>query len=97
MTDIVTFTASLWQMGGSWVFVTVPLDLSEAIRAIPRPPSPGFGSVKVSATIGGSRWSTSIFPESASRCYVLPVKRPIRTAENVGLGDAVVVQLELAE
>jgi hypothetical protein len=83
--------------GGSWVFVTVPPDLSEAVRAIPRPPSPGFGSVKVNATIGGSRWSTSIFPESESRCYVLPVKRPIRTAEGVDVGDAVAVRFDLAE
>lgn len=90
------FTAPLWQWrGGSWVFVTLPDDLAEAIRSIPRPPKPGFGSIRVRATIGASSWETSIFPESGGPAYVLPVKRVIRVAEGVDVDDVVAVQLEL--
>ena len=99
MTDAYDFTATLWSTPSmaTWVFVTLPQDISDAIRAQPRPPRPGFGSIRVEVTLGGSQWSTSIFPEASSRCYVLPVKRAIRTAEAVDVGDAVDVQLEVVE
>lgn len=41
----------------------------------------GFGSVRVRATIGGTPWTTSVFP--ATDGYVLPVKRGARDAEAV--------------
>ncbi|SDT06818.1 DUF1905 domain-containing protein [Jiangella sp. DSM 45060] len=94
-----TFDAGLWAYGGemSWVFVTVPPDVSAEIRAVPRPPRPGFGSVKVGVRLGGSSWSTSIFPDSTSGCYVLPVKKVVRTAEGVDDGDAVTVELTVRD
>jgi hypothetical protein len=93
------FTADLWRWkpDGSWVFLSLPADVSEEIRQQPRPPRPGFGSIRVRVTIGGSTWKTSIFPDSTSGCYVLPVKRAVRTAEGVDVGDAVDVRLELLE
>lgn len=94
-----TFDAGLWAYGGEmpWVFVTVPPDVSAEIRAVPRPPRPGFGSVKVGVRLGGSSWSTSIFPDSTSGCYVLPVKKVVRTAEGVDDGDAVTVELTVRD
>ena len=46
----------------------------------------GFGSVRVRATIGSSTWTTSIFPASQAG-YVLPVKRPVRVAEEWSVVD----------
>ena len=94
-----TFTAHLWEMKstGAWVFVTVSQDASDAIRAVPRPPRPGFGSIRVRARLGESRWATSIFPESKSGCYVLPVKKAVRQAEGVDVGDAIEVTIEIVE
>lgn len=94
-----TFGAELWAYGGeaSWVFVTVPADVSADIRALPRPPRPGFGSLKVAVRLGGTSWSTSIFPDAKSGCYVLPVKKAVRTAERVDDGDTVTVELTLRE
>ena len=53
----------------------------------------GFRSVRVTATIGGTTWRTSIFP--GSEAYVLPVKRAVRTAERFEAGDTVAVRVEL--
>lgn len=95
-----TFTTELWEMpttAAAWVFVTLPAEASEAIGSMPRPPRPGFGSIRVRATIGTTSWATSIFPDSKSGCYVLPVKKSVRVTEGIGLGDTVGVSVEVLE
>jgi hypothetical protein len=54
----------------------------------------GFGSVKVTARIGGSAWQTSLFPQKAGGWF-LPVKKPIRLAEGIDFGDEIAGELEL--
>ena len=56
--------------------------------------SRGWGSLKVTATIGESRWSTSVFPAKDTG-WLLPVKASVRKAEGVSEGDIVEVSLEL--
>jgi len=56
----------------------------------------GFGSVRVRATIGTSTWTTSIFPDSQAG-YVLPVKRAVRVAEALDVGDVAMVTVELID
>ncbi|GAA4960883.1 DUF1905 domain-containing protein [Kineococcus glutinatus] len=83
------FTAELWRWEARpdlWVFVRLPADVSAEIRDVPRPRS-GFGAVPVRVACGGSRWSTSVFPESADGAYVLPVKKAVRDGERLALGD----------
>ena len=53
----------------------------------------GWGSLKVVATIGGSRWSTSVFPAKDTG-WLLPVKAAVRKAEGLGEGEPVEVTLE---
>ena len=48
-------------------------------------------------TVGGTTWTTSIFPGSADRAYVLPIKRSIRSAEALEVGDVATVTVELLE
>ena len=81
----------------SWVFVTLPADLSAQIRAMPRPPRPGFGSLRVAATIGSTSWKTSIFPDSKSGCYVLPLKKAVRAAQQLDVDGTADVTIELLE
>jgi hypothetical protein len=76
-----------------WVFAALPDDVSHEIRDVPRPRA-GFDSVKVVVTLGGSRWRTSIFPQSAEGVYVVPVKRSVRDAEGVDTGDRVRIAVE---
>jgi hypothetical protein len=54
----------------------------------------GFGSVKVAAQIGNSRWQTSLFPQKSGGWF-LPVKKPVRLAEGLDFGDEVAGELEL--
>ncbi len=80
--------------GSSWVFATVPPEDSDEIRdTIQR--KAGFGSVRVMVQVGDSRWKTSVFPDKKLGCYVLPVKKAIRKAENVEVGDVIDIDLEV--
>lgn len=79
-----------------WFFVALPGDLSAQIREIPRMRR-GFGAVRVQARIGGSSWTTSIFPDSAAGAYILPLKRAVRDAEGLALDRTVSVRLEIAD
>ena len=54
----------------------------------------GFGSVKVEAEVGASRWSTSVFPQKPGGWF-LPVKKAICRAEGIEAGDDVAVKLAL--
>ena len=80
----------------SWFFTAVPPELSEEIRELPRPPR-GFGSVRVRARVGGTEWTTSIFPDSKSGSYVLPLKKAVRDAENLADGGPVTVRLHVLD
>jgi Domain of unknown function (DUF1905) len=53
----------------------------------------GFGSIRVEVTIEESTWRTSVFPESATGSYLLPVKKQIRKAAEIEDGDEVNVAL----
>ena len=88
-----TFTASLWLWTGkgSWHFITVPLDISAQIKAMTE--RRGFGSVRVAASICDYSWKTSVFPDSKSGCYFLPVKSEIRKACNIRAGDAATIHI----
>jgi hypothetical protein len=91
------FTTRLWRWReGSWHFVTVPQDLSDEVDALVGDATGGFGSVRVHVTIGGSRWSTSLFPSAEAAAYVLPVKKAVRLAEGLAEGDETTVGIRLA-
>ena len=89
-----SFSAPLWRWSGesAWHFLTVPEAIGDDIRSRVEP-GPGFGSVKVTVTVGGSTWSTSVFPDSRSGRYVLPVKAAVRRKERIEDGDEVEVHL----
>ena len=98
MGDRYRFVADLWEWTArpEWFFVSVPQEISEDIEDRPRLPR-GFGSVPVRVTIGSSQWETSIFPESGSGCYALPIKKAVRRAQDIAPGAPVEVELELRE
>lgn len=95
----VVFDAELWiwdaRQADSWTFVRLPTEASEEIRERTRGPRRGFGSHRVRVTVGGSTWTTSIFPDSAGGGYVLPVKRAVRKAEALDAGDIATAALKL--
>ena len=92
-----SFIAELWMSGGpgAWHFVTVPVDFTEPLRASAGSRT-GFGAVPVTAQIGEVVWKTSVFPDAASGCFVLPVKKAVRERNDVEAGDEVSVTLRVA-
>ena len=95
--DPMEFESELWlwdaRRADTWTFVSLPAEVSEDIRQRAGPRR-GFGAVRVRVTVGGSTWTTSIFPDS-TRGYVLPIKRAVRTAEKLAPGDVTAVTVEV--
>ena len=91
------FRGELWHYPeeAGWHFITLPLDLAEEFRDDAVGVVKAFGSVKVGASIAGERWRTSLFWDSKSSSYLLPVKKSVRTAAGIRAGDEVAVELEL--
>ena len=92
-----SFSASLWRWSArtdAWFFVALPPELADEIDAVAGVKA-GFGSVPVTASVGLTRWQTSIFPDAGRGTFVLPVKKAVRTARGVGEGDTLTVTLEL--
>lgn len=92
------FEAEVWEHEGeaSWHFVTLPGQIGDEIHARTERRR-AFGSVPVDAKIGETSWSTSLFPDSKTQSYVLPVKRSVRSSEGVAAGDVVDVEIELRQ
>ena len=84
----------VWVGQAAWHFLTLPPDVSEGVRAI-RGKGRGWGSVRVEATLGGTTWRTSIFPDRKSGAFLLPLKADVRAREGVGGGDTVSVTVEV--
>ncbi len=101
MTAIGTFefTAPLWLHAGSggWHFVTLPGEVADDVTELAEGFRRGFGSVRVAVTVGGSSWRTSLFPDKGRGGFVLPMKRPVRTAEGLSAGEDVAIRLELLD
>lgn len=94
------FDAELWQWDATetaWFFLTVPGDVSDDIEARTVDQTRGFGSVRVEVTIGATTWRTSVFPDSKQEAYVLPVKRAVRAAEELGEGTTAAVELSVLD
>ena len=88
------FKAKVWIYEGPspWYFITVPKKESGELKEMFGPYHRGWGSIPVRVTIGESSWKTSIFWEKKGT-YILPIKKEIRRAENIGNGDLVTLGL----
>jgi hypothetical protein len=94
-----TFDAEIWQTGSmaAWHFVSLPPEAGDEIRDRVDLARPGFGSVRVDVTVGGTRWQTSIFPDTKRGTYVLPLKAAARHAEGLVAGDRATVTIAVRD
>ncbi|MBY6015678.1 DUF1905 domain-containing protein [Qipengyuania gaetbuli] len=104
MSDTVTCTLTLRQWcgeRGTYHLVTITGKEAEAIAMHERlsrlefGSRRGFGSVKVMARIGGTRWKTSVFPQNRKSEWVLLVSKKVMKAEDLAEGDELALELEL--
>jgi hypothetical protein len=93
------FAATLWRYPGadSWHFVSLPVEISADITDVTAGNRRGFGSVRVTVTVGATSWQTSVFPDSKTGAYLLPVKQAVRVAEHLEAGDEVRARLQIPE
>lgn len=87
------FTGEVWFWKGPapFHFVTVPEDESVEIEAASSLVTYGWGMIPVEVRIGGTRWTTSLWPKDGG--YVVPLKVRVRRAEGIDVGDTVTVAL----
>ena len=87
------FSGDVWTWRGPapFHFVTVPEDDCTSLRMAADLVSYGWGMVPVAARIGGTSWTTSLFPKDGG--YIVPLKDAVRRAERIEVGDVVDVAL----
>ncbi len=79
----------------AWHFVSLPKALSLDIKKEYRNFAKGWGSLPVIVTLGKTVWNTSIFPDSKSGEYLLPIKASVRKKEGVWEGDILSLKIKL--
>ena len=80
-----------WRGPSPYHFVTVPEDESVELEAASALVTYGWGMIPVEASIGSTRWRTSLFPKNGG--YVVPLKDKVRRAERIDVGDTVTLRL----
>jgi Domain of unknown function (DUF1905) len=96
----ILFTASLWEWPGqsAWYFVSLPKEYYADIKRMNSSiPKRGFGSVRVEARIGSITWKTSIFPDTKTKAFLLPIKKGVRKAENLTAGSVAEIKIRLID
>jgi hypothetical protein len=95
----ITFTAVVWLYPGTsaaWHFISLPPSAGAAVRALQEGKERrGWGAVRVKATVGKTSWSTSIFPDTKTNTYLLPLKASVRKREGIFVKDQVGIVLEV--
>jgi len=80
-----------WRGPAPYYFVPVPEPLCEDLRVAARDVSYGWGVIPVTVRIGGTSWTTSLFPKDGG--YLVPLKERVRSAEDIAEDDVVEVAL----
>jgi hypothetical protein len=82
-----------WRGPGPFLFAPIPEEHTGEIRYAARLASYGWGVVPVTATIGATRFTTSLFPRDGG--YLLPVKVAVQRAEQVWPGNRVSAEVQV--
>ncbi|GEK80633.1 DUF1905 domain-containing protein [Agrococcus baldri] len=88
-----TAVAIEWRGPAPFVFLPVPPDEAAMIGELSRELTYGWGCIPAAATIGGTSFTTSLFPRDGG--YLLPVKVAVQRAEGVGIGDRMTARMRL--
>jgi hypothetical protein len=82
-----------WRGPAPYHFVWVPEDDAAVIQDVASAITYGWGMIPVAVHIGGTEWTTSLWPKEGR--YVVPIKDKVRHAEQLELGDVVIVRLTI--
>lgn len=89
--------AKVWLYAGksAWHFATLPKRVTNQIKSLFGGLERGWGSFPVSVTIGKTTWQTSIFPDSKTATFLLPLKAEVRKKESLVEGKTITIKIEL--
>ncbi|AFM13057.1 DUF1905 domain-containing protein [Turneriella parva] len=79
-----------------WHFVTLPKKLAAEIKVFHGNLAKSFGSIGVTVTIGDTTWKTSVFSDTKSGSYVLPLKAEVRRREGIVADRTIQIILKIA-
>lgn len=90
--------AKVWRYPGpsGWYFVTIGKKDALEIKYGESGKTVGWGYIRVSAKLGRTKWSTTLFPTKEKE-YLLAIKASVRKAEKVADGDRVKVEFSLVQ
>ena len=71
----------------------MPEEQSRALKAVSGLVTYGWGVIPVHVRIGKTEFTTSLFPKDGR--YLVPIKKVVQTAENLGEGEDVTIRLEI--
>ncbi|MBC9733250.1 DUF1905 domain-containing protein [Nocardioides marmotae] len=76
-----------WRGPAPHHFVALPEDDAAVVADVAAAVTYGWGMIPVAVRMGGTRWTTALWPRDGS--YVVPLKLAARRAEGVATGDVV--------
>jgi hypothetical protein len=90
------FQGPVWEWRGPAPhhFVTVPEAEAGMLEAVSEMVTYGWGMIPVAVTMGDTGWTTSLWPKDGG--YIVPVKKWVKEAESLRVGDLVEVDLRVA-
>lgn len=80
-----------WRGPAPHLFVAVPEPARSSLAEVAALVTYGWGMIPVSATIGKTTWTTSLFPKDGG--YLVPIKALVQRAEQLDVGDTVTIRL----
>jgi hypothetical protein len=80
-----------WRGPAPHHFVAVPEDDCESLAETAAMVSYGWGMIPVTVTVGGTEWTTALWPRNGG--YVVPLRLDVRRREGLATGDQVEVRL----
>lgn len=82
-----------WRGPSPYFYVVVPEDVSADVAQVAASVSYGWGVVPVEASIGGTVFTTSLFPKDGG--YLLPLRDAVRRPLGLAVDDRVSVDMRL--
>jgi hypothetical protein len=82
-----------WRGPSPYFFVVVPAAVSAEIQDVAASVTYGWGAIPVEARIGGTDFTTSLFPKDG--CYLLPLRGVVRKQHGIAADDLVRVSMRL--
>lgn len=80
-----------WKGPAPHHFVRVPEEDAADIEELSTYLTYGWGMIPVTVRIGGSEWTTSLWPKDGG--YIVPLRLSVRRAEGIDVGDTVTIRL----